>query len=55
VDGREFLVPDDVRRLAGPVLAHRLLPVGASAATGEAYAEAAAVLEEILVRTPMPV
>jgi MoxR-like ATPase len=26
VDGREFLVPDDVRRLVVPVLAHRLLP-----------------------------
>jgi MoxR-like ATPase len=55
VDGREFLVPDDVRRLAVPVLAHRLLPAGASAATGEAYDEAVSVLEEILARVPMPV
>jgi MoxR-like ATPase len=55
VDGREFLVPDDVRRLVVPVLAHRLLPAGASAATGEAYDEAVAVVEEILSRTPMPV
>ncbi|HWK89373.1 MAG TPA: MoxR family ATPase [Longimicrobium sp.] len=55
VDGREFLVPDDVRRLAVPVLAHRLLPAGASAATGEAYEEAVAVLDELLARIPMPV
>ncbi len=55
VDGREFLVPDDVRRLAVPVLAHRLMPVGASAATGEAYVEAVSVLEEILARVEMPV
>jgi MoxR-like ATPase len=55
VDGREFLVPDDVRRLVVPTLAHRLLPAGASAATGEAYDEAVSVVEEILTRIPMPV
>ncbi|HEX6040889.1 MoxR family ATPase [Longimicrobium sp.] len=55
VDGREFLVPDDVRRLVVPTLAHRLLPAGASAATGEAYEEAVSVAEEILGRIPMPV
>ncbi|HEX6910841.1 MAG TPA: MoxR family ATPase, partial [Longimicrobium sp.] len=55
VDGREFLVPDDVRRLIVPTLAHRLLPAGASAATGEAYDEAVSVVEEILTRIPMPV
>lgn len=54
VDGREFLTPDDVRRLVVPCLAHRLLPVGASAATGEAYLEAAAVLEEIAASVPVP-
>ena len=55
VDGREFLAPDDVRRLVIPTLAHRLLPAGASAATGEAYEEAVSVVEEILSRIPMPV
>jgi MoxR-like ATPase len=55
VDGREFLVPDDVRRLVVPVLAHRLLPTGAAGATGDAYAEAVAVLEELLDRVPVPV
>jgi len=55
VDGREFLVPDDVRRLVVPTLAHRLLPAGASASTGEAYDEAVSVVEEILSRIPMPV
>ncbi|HEX5724315.1 MAG TPA: MoxR family ATPase [Longimicrobiaceae bacterium] len=55
VDGREFLVPDDVRRLAVPCLAHRLLPAGAGAATGEAYDESVAILEEILDRIPVPV
>ena len=39
LDGRDFVIPDDVQALAGPVLAHRLLPtaeamVGASCRTG---------------------
>lgn len=55
VDGREFLVPDDVRRLVVPTLAHRLLPAGAAAATGEAYDEAVSIVEDILSRIPMPV
>jgi MoxR-like ATPase len=55
VDGRDFLAPDDVRRLAVPGLAHRLLPAGASSATGEAYEEAVAVLEDLLAGVPVPV
>ncbi|HEX2204557.1 MAG TPA: MoxR family ATPase [Longimicrobium sp.] len=55
VDGRDFLVPDDVRRLVVPVLAHRLLPAGASASTGEAYDESVALLEEIVAALPVPV
>ncbi|HEX2188201.1 MAG TPA: MoxR family ATPase, partial [Longimicrobiaceae bacterium] len=31
VDGREYLVPDDVRRLVVPCLAHRVLPAGLGA------------------------
>src|SRR3954471_8927065 len=42
VDGRDFLVPDDVQRLVVPCLAHRLLPVGAAAASAEAHEEGAA-------------
>jgi len=55
VDGRDFLAPDDVRRLVVPCLAHRLLPAGASSSTGEAYDEAVAVLESILAEVPVPV
>ncbi|HEU4454798.1 MAG TPA: MoxR family ATPase [Longimicrobium sp.] len=55
VDGREFLVPDDVRRLVVPVLAHRLLPTGAAGATGEAYEAAVAVLEDLVGRMKVPV
>jgi MoxR-like ATPase len=55
VDGRDFLAPDDVRRLAVPVLAHRLLPTGASSSTGEAYDQAVLVLEEVVGRLKVPV
>ena len=55
VDGRDFLAPDDVRRLVVPCLAHRLLPAGASSPTGEAYEESVALLEQILDGLPVPV
>jgi MoxR-like ATPase len=50
VEGRDFVVPDDVKRLAGPVLAHRLLP--RSAAPGSAAAEEA--VADVLRRVPVP-
>jgi MoxR-like ATPase len=53
VDGRDFLAPDDVRRLAVPCLAHRVVP--AAGGPGEGYDEAAAILEEILHSVPVPV
>ncbi|HEX2091738.1 MAG TPA: MoxR family ATPase [Longimicrobiaceae bacterium] len=55
VDGREYLVPDDVRRLVVPCLAHRVLVAGTSAGGAGAHEEAAAVLEEIAAGVPIPV
>jgi MoxR-like ATPase len=55
VEGRDFLAPDDVRRLVIPCLAHRLLPAGSSSPTGEAYEESVAILEEIMAELPVPV
>ena len=49
VAGRDFVVPDDVKSLAGPVLAHRLLLAG-RAAPGAAEA----IVEEILEQVPPP-
>jgi MoxR-like ATPase len=46
--GRDFVVPDDVKRLAGPVLGHRLLLKPESALRGRT---AAAVLREIVQTT----
>ena len=53
--GRNFLVPSDVQRLAVPCLAHRILPVGASAASHEAHEEAGAIVTDILEDIAVPV
>ncbi|HBI44264.1 MAG TPA: ATPase [Planctomycetales bacterium] len=52
VEGRDYVTPDDVKRLARPVLAHRLLPRGARSAGGGDPCEE--VLDDILSRTPVP-
>ena len=55
LSGRNFLVPSDVQRLAVPCLAHRILPVGASAASHEAHEEAGAIVTDILEDIAVPV
>lgn len=48
IDGRDFILPDDVQHLAAPVLAHRLaLRRGAASAATE-------VIDEIVARIPTP-
>jgi MoxR-like ATPase len=54
VEGRDYLVPDDVSRMAPPCLAHRLMPHGAATASADAHEEAAVIVDEILRRTPVP-
>jgi len=51
--GREFVVPEDVKELAVPVLAHRIVPSGAGGEGGRAAAER--VLLELLDRIRVPV
>lgn len=53
LDGRDYVVPDDIKDLARPILAHRLL--AKSFRTGERGDAAGAVLAEILCRVPMPI
>jgi MoxR-like ATPase len=55
VDGRDFIVPDDVARMAPVCLAHRVVPHGATISGAAAHDEAAAILDEILRATPVPV
>lgn len=51
-EGRDFLVPDDVKAVAAPVLAHRLIlaPEARSAGLG-----AAELVADAVTRTPVPV
>ncbi len=52
VEGREYVVPDDVKRLAGPVLAHRILPRGAR--QGRSGDAAEDVVRDVVAQTPVP-
>lgn len=52
LNGREYVVPDDIKRLARPVLAHRLL--AKTYRHGEQGDAADAVMAEILEQTPVP-
>jgi MoxR-like ATPase len=52
VAGRDFVVPEDIKRLAGPVLSHRIVMKDRRMSTGEASAEArfiASLVSEIAV------
>jgi MoxR-like ATPase len=51
VGGRDFVLPDDVKRLAVPVLAHRLLPSGDAELRGVSGAD---VIGELLTSIPVP-
>jgi MoxR-like ATPase len=51
LENRNFVIPDDVQALAGPVLAHRLLPT-AEAVVGRDLPEQ--VLSRIVERLPLP-
>ncbi|MCI2050097.1 MAG: MoxR family ATPase [Lachnospiraceae bacterium] len=48
--GRDYVVPEDLKLLAIPVLAHRLIPENGFAASSES----ASVIEELLSKTTLP-
>jgi MoxR-like ATPase len=52
LDGRDFVIPDDVQALAVPVLAHRLLPTPEALVSHELPGQ---VLTRIVERLPLPV
>ncbi len=51
MNGREFVLPDDVRTLAQPVLTHRLMPSVEAAMSGRSATD---VLDSILASVPVP-
>jgi MoxR-like ATPase len=52
MSGRDFAIPDDVKRLAPAVLMHRILTRGYRQSSRDDTA--AAVMREILDTTPVP-
>ncbi len=52
VDGRDYATPDDVKALAEPVLAHRLMTRGWDQGSRQ---DAAPVVQELLAKTKVPV
>ena len=55
MNGRDYVIPDDVQALAAPVLAHRLVFSGRSGvASHEVARTAESVIESILRQVPPP-
>jgi MoxR-like ATPase len=53
VSGRDFVIPEDIKRLAGPVLSHRIVMKDRREMRGDASAEAK-FLARILSEIPVP-
>jgi MoxR-like ATPase len=53
-DGRDYVLPDDLKSLALPALAHRVVAASPAEALGPARKDAERVLAEILERVPAP-
>ena len=52
VSGRDYIVPDDIKALAGPVLAHRI--VGKSFLQAGEFAAAEAIIRDLVERVRVP-
>lgn len=53
-DGRDFVLPDDLKKTAVPALAHRVLLQGKSALGSRSREDAERVIEDIVDRFPVP-
>lgn len=53
IEGRDYVVPDDVKRLAVPVLAHRVIPKGY--VHGSHRAEVEAIIGRLVDAIPVPI
>jgi MoxR-like ATPase len=56
LDGREFVLPDDIDALAVPVFGHRLIAAARVAGTGSAFQSSsiADIIHRIIAATPVP-
>lgn len=55
VEGRDYCVPDDVKKMAIPALAHRLILSSKVSPTGRGSDQTVEILSEILDAVPVPV
>ena len=53
-EGRSYCVPDDIKQLTVPALAHRVIPRARWEVSGERHDDAEAVIREILQEIPVP-
>ncbi len=53
-EGRSYCVPDDIKQLAVPALAHRVIPRARWEAAGERHGDAEAAIREILQEVSVP-
>ena len=53
-DGRDYVLPDDLKSLALPVLAHRVVAASPAEALGSSRRDVERVLSELLERVPAP-
>jgi MoxR-like ATPase len=53
-EGRDYVLPDDLRSLAGPVLAHRIVPASPVEALTRARSDVERILADIIDRLPAP-
>ena len=53
IEGRKFVLPDDIKRLAQPVLGHRVIEKGRDSGGGRKASES--ILGEILEDVPVPI
>jgi MoxR-like ATPase len=54
VSGRDYVLPDDLKQLALPALAHRLVLANQLDSTGRVREEAERVVTDVLSRLPIP-
>ncbi|MBN1945822.1 MAG: MoxR family ATPase [Bradymonadales bacterium] len=55
LQGRAYVVPEDIRRLCLPVMSHRVSPAGMSGGFGAPRGIAEAIIEELLDQVAVPV
>jgi len=53
-DGRDYVLPDDLKSLVGPVLAHRIVPASPVEALTRSRSDVERVLADIIDRLPAP-